>query len=90
MPFLWDLSSSHYQVSNETLIKRMPFYSWLFLSFPATGVNLPEDMCVSEDAGTLVIPVERYGDLTLTSMVDVVTVDTDPVEAEGDSTNMPE
>ena len=26
------------------------------------------------------------GDLTLTSMVDVVTVDTDPVEAEGEST----
>ena len=86
MNFLWDLSSSHYQVSNETLFKSMPFYSWLFLSFPAPGVNLPENRCVSEDAGTLVISVERYGDLTLTSMVDVVTVDTDPVEAEGEST----
>ena len=57
------------------------------MSFPATGANLAEDMCVREDAGTLVIPIERYGDITLQSLVDVATMDTDPVEAEGESTS---
>ena len=37
--------------------------------------------------GTLVIPIERYGDLKLQSLVDVATIDTDPVEAESESTS---
>ena len=36
-----------------------------------------------EDAGTLVIPVERLGDLKVTSEVDVATIPSTPVEAAG-------
>ena len=46
---------------------------------------LPENLCIREDAGTLVIPVERRGSLIIQSRLSVATRPSSPVEAVGES-----
>ena len=84
-PLLLDSSLSHWQVYRILILLCECLNPESFIPFIATGALLPENLCIREDAGTLVIPVERYGNLVIQSRFDVATRPSTPAEAVGES-----